>query len=59
MCSNITNNTTISAKITAHRNLKNNSIVNISFFIKVKKVSGVYTYYYGLSQRMHYLSKSS
>lgn len=59
MCSTITHNTTISAKITAHRNLNNNSIDNISFLIKVKKVSGSYIYYYGLSQRIHYLSKFS
>jgi hypothetical protein len=54
MCSNTAQNITIDAKITAHKNLKNNSIANISFFIKVKKVSEVYIYYYGLSQRRHY-----
>lgn len=50
----ITHNITIEAKITAHRNLIDNSIKNISFFIKVKKVSEFYIYYYGLSQRRHY-----
>jgi hypothetical protein len=49
-----TDNTTIVAKITAHRNLIDNSIKDISFFIKVKKVSEFYIYYYGLSQRRHY-----
>jgi len=48
-----THNTIIVAKITAHTNLKDNSIKNFSFFIKVKKVSGFYIYYYGLSQRKH------
>ena len=54
MCSKITQSITIDAKIIAHKNLKDNSIANISFFIKVKKVIGFYTYYYGLSQRRHY-----
>jgi hypothetical protein len=44
----ITDTTTISANITAHRNLKDNTIKAIVFFIKVKKVSGFYIYYYGL-----------
>jgi peroxiredoxin family protein len=54
MCSKITHSITIDAKITAHKILKDNSIKNISFFIKVKKVSGVYIYCCGLSQRRHY-----
>jgi hypothetical protein len=53
MCSNNTHNINISVKITAHKNLKDNSINNIIFFIKVKKVSGVYIYYCGLLQRRH------
>jgi len=44
----------IDTQITAHKNLNDNSIKNISFFIKVKKVSGIYIYCYGLSQRKHY-----
>jgi hypothetical protein len=47
-CSMITDTTTISANITAHRNLKNNSIKAIIFFIKVKKVNEFYIYCYGL-----------
>jgi hypothetical protein len=54
MCSNNTHNINISVNITAHKNLKDNTIANISFFIKVKKVSEVYIYCYGLSQRRHY-----
>ena len=48
-----TQSITIDANITAHRNLKDNSIINIVFFIKVKKVNESYIYYYGLSQRRH------
>lgn len=54
MCNKNTHNINISVNITAHKNLKNNNINNISFFIKVKKVSGVYIYYYGLLQQRHY-----
>jgi hypothetical protein len=54
MCSKITHSITIDAKITAHKNLKDNSIANISFFIKVKKVNEFYIYYCGLLQRKHY-----
>jgi hypothetical protein len=54
MCNTNTHIINISVNITAHKNLKDNSINNISFFIKVKKVSGVYIYYYGLSQHRHY-----
>jgi len=54
MCKNETHIIKISEKITAHINLNNNTIKNISFFIKVKKVSGFYTYCYGLLQRRHY-----
>ena len=43
-----TNNTTISENITAQRNLKDNTIKAIIFFIKVKKVNESYIYYYGL-----------
>jgi hypothetical protein len=48
-----TQNITIDVKIIAHRNLKDNSINNIVFFIKVKKVNEPYIYYYGLSQHKH------
>jgi len=54
MCLKNTHSINISVNITAHKNLKDNTIKNISFFIKVKKVIGVYIYYYGLSQRRHY-----
>jgi len=54
MCLKTTHNIKISANITAHKNLKDNTIKNISFFIKVKKVNEFYIYYYGLSQRRHY-----
>jgi hypothetical protein len=54
MCLKSTNTIKISANITAHKNLIDNTINNISFFIKVKKVNEVYIYYYGLSQRKHY-----
>jgi hypothetical protein len=59
MCSNNTQSIIINAKITAHKSLKNNSIDNISFFIKVKKVNESYIYCYGLLERKHYLSKFS
>jgi len=54
MCSNNTHNINISVNITAHKNLKDNTIANISFFIKVKKVNEFYIYYYGLLQCKRY-----
>jgi|FreactcultureFD7_1027221.scaffolds.fasta_scaffold01032_3 hypothetical protein len=59
MCSNKTQSIIINAKITAHKNLKNNSIDNFSFLIKVKKVNEPYIYCYGLLEHRHYLSKFS
>ena len=59
MCSNNTQSIIINAKITAHKSLNNNSIENISFFIKVKKVNEPYIYCFGLLEHKHYLSKSS
>jgi hypothetical protein len=54
MCFNKTHTIKIDTTITAHKNLKYNTIANISFFIKVKKVNEVYIYYYGLLQRRNY-----
>jgi hypothetical protein len=54
MCVKNTHIIKIDTTIIAHINLKYNTIANISFFIKVKKVNEVYIYYCGLSQRRHY-----
>jgi len=54
MCLKSTQSIKVSVNIIAHKNLKDNTIKNISFFIKVNKVNEFYIYYYGLSQRRHY-----
>jgi hypothetical protein len=54
ICTNKIHSIKIDTMIIAHKNLKDTTIKNISFFIKVKKVSVFYIYCYDPLLRMYY-----